>query len=327
MAIDDSGEGPDSGALSAVGVPAYDERVYRALLAAGAATPTELAELSDSTPDRADRALHRLRQRGLVSRLSGRAKRYTAAEPDAAIEALVRARTAELDEVRATAVSLSSVFHSTRYAQALTGTIEVLDGPQDLGRWFVRMQHEVSEEMLVLDRPPYALAAANPVEPVSLAHGVTWRAVYTPEALEQPGAYEEIQGLAAAGEQSRVLDHLPMKLAIADRRVALLPLSLEVDVAMAVVVHESTLLDGLIDLFESYWSRAVPIGGPPLPEVSTENHALVSLLAGGLTDNAIARQLGWSTRTLRRRTAALFDELAASNRFQAGVQAVRRGWL
>ena len=47
----------------------------------------------------------------------------------------------------------------------------------------------------------------------------------------------------------------------------------------------------------------------------------------GATDDVIARQLGISPRTLRRRLHDLFDELGASNRFHAGVEAARRGWV
>lgn len=134
--------------------------------------PAELGEELGSTDARVDRALGRLRALGLVSRLSGRSRRYTAVEPDAALESLVRARAAELEAVRTSAVQLSSVYHSVQRADGHSGGIELLDDPQEFGRWFVRLQHQVREEMLVLDRPPYALAASNPVEPVSLAHGV-----------------------------------------------------------------------------------------------------------------------------------------------------------
>jgi DNA-binding NarL/FixJ family response regulator len=50
-------------------------------------------------------------------------------------------------------------------------------------------------------------------------------------------------------------------------------------------------------------------------------------VAAGATDDVIARQLGISPRTLRRRLHDLFDELGASNRFHAGVEAARRGWV
>jgi hypothetical protein len=40
-----------------------------------------------------------------------------------------------------------------------------------------------------------------------------------------------------------------------------------------------------------------------------------------------ARQLGLSTGTMRRRIRTRLDDRSAANRFQAGVQASRRGWL
>ncbi|MFD9398969.1 response regulator transcription factor [Streptomyces sp. NPDC060011] len=46
-----------------------------------------------------------------------------------------------------------------------------------------------------------------------------------------------------------------------------------------------------------------------------------------MKDEAIARQLGWSVRTMRRRTSRLHELLGAANRFQAGVIAQRRGWI
>ncbi len=320
---------PQALSLAPVGISAFDERVYRALLSLPEATPAALAEQLGAPENRVDRAFTRLRSYGLVTRMAGRRRRYTAIDPEAAVEALVRDRSNELERVRSSVLALSSVFHAVRRRGGGGGTVEILNGPEELGRWFVRLQHQVHEEMLVLDRPPYALAATNPVEPVSLDYGVRWRAIYAPESLEMPGALQEVEQLAARGEKGRVLRGLPMKLAIADRRLALMPLDLDVEHAQAALIRESTLLQALLELFEVYWERAVPVGSAPPEEPGdgAEDHRLAQLMASGLTDNAIARQLGWSTRTMRRRTRRLFDELQAANRFQAGVQAARRGWL
>lgn len=330
--------------LTALGVDPFDEQVYRTLLTCADAAPATVAAKLSTAEAKVDRAFGRLRTLGLVTRMSGRRRRYTAVDPEAAVEALVRERSAELEQARGSVLALSSMFHAARRQAGAGSTIELLNGPEEQGRWFVRLQHQVQSEMMVLDRPPYVLAAVNPVEPVRLASGVTWRAIYAPEALEVPGALDEINDLTSRGEQGRVLPGLPLKLAIADRRIALLPLSLDVGHAQGLVVRESTLLDALVELFEAYWRQAVPIGGiaddgdgPPaddgaggvgggdLPDA--EDRQLAQLLAAGLTDSAIARQLGWSTRTMRRRTRRLFDHLGATNRLQAGVQAARRGWI
>ena len=315
--------------LTALGLSAFDETVYRALLSHADVSPTELAAEIEASPTRVDRSLDRLRDLGLVSRLSGRRRRYTAADPEAAIEALIRNRTADLERVRSVTMELTAAFHAAQRAGGRGDVVELVHGAEELGRWFVRLQQQVREEMLVLDRPPYALAASNPVEPVSLAQGVRWRAVYAPEALEIPGALDEITELARRGERGRVLPGLPLKLAIADAKVALLPLSLDLEATQVALIHESTLLDGLVELFQTYWELAVPIGADAVGRSSVDEDArqLLTLLASGLKDDAIARQLGLSTRTMRRRIRTLLDDLSAANRFQAGVQATRRGWL
>lgn len=55
--------------------------------------------------------------------------------------------------------------------------------------------------------------------------------------------------------------------------------------------------------------------------------ALLRLMAKGLKDEAIARDLGVSPRTLRRLIADLMRRLDCESRFQAGVEATARGWL
>jgi len=54
---------------------------------------------------------------------------------------------------------------------------------------------------------------------------------------------------------------------------------------------------------------------------------LLQELAAGARDEQIARSLGLSLRTVRRRVADLLIERGVDTRFQAGVEAVRRGWL
>jgi DNA-binding NarL/FixJ family response regulator len=73
---------------------------------------------------------------------------------------------------------------------------------------------------------------------------------------------------------------------------------------------------------------AVPgLGSEPGEEELSDRALLVDQLASGAKDEQIARALGLSLRTVRRRVAQLLDELGAGSRFQAGVEAVRRGWI
>ncbi|MEV7391439.1 helix-turn-helix transcriptional regulator [Streptomyces sp. NPDC091215] len=141
----------------------------------------------------------------------------------------------------------------------------------------------------------------------------------------------EVQDLARRGEQTWVLPGLRVELAVADRRLALLPLTFDLTDVRAVVVRPSALLDALVDFFELCRRQAVPlhgeVGDELGDELGDEDRSLLALMAAGLKDEAIARRLGWSPRTMRRRVSALLTRLGATNRFQAGAIAARRGWL
>jgi DNA-binding NarL/FixJ family response regulator len=84
-----------------------------------------------------------------------------------------------------------------------------------------------------------------------------------------------------------------------------------------VILQPCGLFDAYAVLFERLWERAQPVG-------ATDHDTLVALLLSGLTDQAIARQLGVSARTAQRKIAALMQELGARTRFQAGAQAAIR---
>lgn len=314
-----------AGELTAAGIDPFDETVYRAVLARHAASPAELGAALHCSAERAARALDRLRDQGLVGRLAGSRRRYAAIEPQAALEILVRTRMSELDQVRSAAAELSQLFAGAQQDSA--DEVEIHTGSEALGRWFVTLQQQAREEVLTLDRPPYALTTSNPVEANSLEHGVVYRAVYAPEALEWPGVLGDIRELVKRGEQARVLPGLRVKLAIADRRLALMPLSLDMTDVRAAVVRPSALLDALVDYWELCWRQALPLDAPAEDPLDEEDRQMLTLLISGLKDEAIARQLGWSVRTMRRRTSRLHELLGASNRFQAGVIAARRGWL
>lgn len=312
-------------ALAPLGVDSFDESIYRAILTVRTAIPVDIARLVDCTPARAAKALSRLRDHGLVGRLSGQRLRYAAIEPQTAVDALVRSRSADLDRVRTAAAELTELFATSD--GGTSEEVEIVTGSEALGRWFVRLQQEAHDEVTTLDRPPYALTTSNPVEATALTRGVTYRAIYAPEAIGWPGVLDDIRELVGHGEQARVLPGIRVKLAISDRRLALMPLSLDLSDLRAAVIRPSSLLDALIDYWEACWRQAVPLDEPADDPLGDDLRALLTLLVSGLKDEAIARQLGWSIRTMRRRISSLYSLLGAANRFQAGVIASRRALI
>ncbi|MFG6199417.1 TrmB family transcriptional regulator [Nonomuraea sp. JJY05] len=384
----------DGRALEVVGISAFDERVYRGVLASPGITVQELVRRSGESAGRIQSSLSRLRAKGLVSRLWGRSPRWTATNPGAAIRSLVRGMQGELDRLTDTADELEAAFRTVGQGTDEGGQLEVLAGPEEQARWYVRLQQEAKEEVLTFDRPPYVLDYHNPLQTGLLRSGVRYRTIYVPEAFDHAGALDEVGSLIKAGEEARVLPELPFKMAIVDRWRAVMPLQMDPPLTRGVLITGSTMVMALVELFERMWREALPVraelwqesGDSPdlgpsaadlAPEagalsptagalsaaegtlssgsgalspgsgalspgsrslipaarslspaanaLSLEDRRLLALLAAGLKDDAIARQLGTSPRSLRRRLRHLLDELNAETRFQAGAQASRRG--
>jgi DNA-binding CsgD family transcriptional regulator len=167
-----------------------------------------------------------------------------------------------------------------------------------------------------------------------LARGVACRAVYERGAVEAPGRLPHLRRLADLGEQARVTPRLPLKMLICDRKRAMLPLTgVGGNTSESVVlIGPSALLEGLVEIFEAYWQRSPPLWSTVRREVgatglSEEEYEVLQLLATGVKDEAIARQLRISMRTTRRRISSLITTLGVGSRFQAGVEAARRGLL
>ncbi|WP_433435585.1 helix-turn-helix transcriptional regulator [Nonomuraea sp. CA-141351] len=323
----------DDNALAAVGVDAEDERLYRDLLRRPRTTLPELAARTGRTTVALRRAFSRLEALGLVSRMAGRPVRYVPTRPDVAVAALISRREEGLAQARLAALTLLAETPRTENL-APEELVEVVQGQAAVVQRFTQLQQIATEELLVLDRPPYAQdpTQQNAAEMDRLAHGLLIRGIYDASALEIPGKLRLAQESAAAGEQARVSPEVPMKLAIADRKTAILPLSTDASAYAdsAVIVHSSTLLDALVTLFEVLWRSALPLPLKPLAAspspADLPDPELFALLAAGLKDEAVARQLGVSLRTVHRRVSELMDRLGARTRFQAGLLAARRGW-
>jgi hypothetical protein len=157
----------------------------------------------------------------------------------------------------------------------------------------------------------------------ALGRDVTCRVVYHRTAIDHPGALATVERLIEAGQVARVLPDLPLSLYLADDQLAVVPLRGEP--VAAIVIHQSALLVALNALFEGLWQRALPLNGAGTASngklAGADQQRLITLLLSGLTDEAIARQLGTSHRTIQRRVAALMTGLGAHTRFQVGVQA------
>jgi predicted DNA-binding transcriptional regulator len=330
--------------LEHLGLTAEEEAIYRAVVEEPATAAALRRRLGLSAREATD-VVARLDRLGLVTSSEGGGV-WTAVPPDVALVRLQRGREEELarqarevEEGRAALAQflLSVPQYGSDSARRL---VEVVDGAEEVGRRVLQVSESARASLRILDRPPYVYntpesGSTLDLELRMLKMGVTYRVIYDAASFTPPELSECFAESLAAGERARVLAEVPVKLCIADNDVAILPLVPGPgQPGRAVVLHTPVMVEPFAALFESLWSRAIPVG-PESPsaevvsgtEPAPDERALIMLLAAGMKDGAIARHLRVSERTVNRRIAELIDRLDAHTRFQAGAQAARRGWL
>ena len=298
------------------------------------ATAYELSPLVAVVSDEeVSQSLERLQADGLVQVVdesSPTSPRYAAkVSPEAAAEVLAR----------------RTRVHRRRPASAVCRTppvrlipdiaIEVLSGPDEIRRVVDAMQRNARREVLCVDKPPYAASRTmNLIERDRLLAGVSYRVIYDRSALSGPGRLDTITELVELGEQARTACGVPMKMMIFDRVAAVIPLQVGTHtVEKSLLVRQSSLVSALAKVFADLWQAAVPFApaGPAAEPAkdgpTSEERQILALLAAGATDDSIGRMMGFSPRTAHRRVRELAAKLGVETRFQAGVQAVRLGWL
>lgn len=329
--------------LDVLGMHPDEELVYRALVDVASLDVRELADRIDRAVPDARRLLEALESKGLAARSGSDDQRFVASPPSVALTALAVARQEELRAAHGLIATLSERYRSSRSHRRIGDLVDVIDGPAAVAQRFHQLQSAARNEVATLVRADvaYVTAEANTAEEIAVARGVTYRVVVERAAINRPGFTAAAEEALARGEEVRVVPKVPIRLIIADRELALVPMDSAASTAPgtgALLVHGGGLLDGLIALFDRVWRDAVPLGLKTQGEleravadhsspIDTMDAKIFGLLLAGLTDQGIGSQLGLSLRTVQRRVRALMDLAGVDTRLQLGYQAARNNWV
>jgi len=323
-------------ALETLGITLDEERAYRSLLSRRLASASDLSSTLGISTRATQRLLEALAAKGLATHSPERPRRYMPVQPEFAVEAIVSQRQAELERARAAIPDLKKHAAKRRDDAERGEVVELVTSRDAERRIFEQAQHAARHEVVTLVRPPLRVTRLDtPFEQdkqaqrTARARGVHYRSIVDADLLALPGAPARVRLESESGEEIRVFPELPFKIAIFDRRIALIPLNPHEPDGATLLVRSSALLDALYALFESLWERSTPLafssaGVPRIAKVSRVPDTaakLLPLLAAGLNDKAIAHELDVSSATLNRRLAELMKGLDTRTRFQMGWRA------
>lgn len=325
--------------LEATGLNPAEESAYRTLLSLPAATVADLARQLGIPRLEAAALLLALEDRGMVSTEPGLVRKYRATAPDLAFGPLVQSREQELREIRARVGQLTEEYRSrTAALRGASQFVELVHGSRAIAQRVDQLQRNARKEVRGLVKPPVVAVSAedNDAEYDVLGEGVRYRVIYDRQLLMLPGDPYQVTEAAERGEEARIAVDLPLKLAIADDDLALVPVADTGGEPAAILCQPSGLLDALIALFETLWVSSTPVlvgtngeldEDKAGDEPTADDMRLLSLLLAGLTDHSIAAQLGMSTRTVQRRLHDLIKITGVRTRVQLIWQATKRGWI
>jgi sugar-specific transcriptional regulator TrmB len=322
--------------LGAIGLDEAHESAYRALVSVGAADVPDLARRLTIGEYDTERALRRLELHGLAAQSTARPGRWVAAPPGVALGALLTQQRHELEKAELATALLAEEYRAAAAETAVHDLVEVVAGASAVTRRFLQLQLGASDEVcaLVTGNPVAVTGMENDAEEQAAGRGVRYRVVIERAVLDLPDGRTQLAAALGRGEQVRVVDKVPTKLVVADRTLALVPLTSHSAEPAALVVHASGLLELLCGLFESVWRDAHPLhpGASGAAEQEPDGPdgtdlEVLSLLLAGLTDASVAKQLDLGLRTVQRRVKRLMELTGATTRLQLGWHAYERGWV
>lgn len=249
--------------LEQLGLSKAEARTYLCLLGQSPLSASSIADLTGTSRSSVYVVLRSLVEKGLIDAGAGYSSRYHAAPPQHALTGLIERERANLQarehHVEQALPELTDLFEKNTSGEG--EVVEILRTPKLVGERFDRLQLEAQESIDIVVRGPVQVGGANEAEVTALRRGVRGRAIYDRSVLRDPEVAPHLDAWASAGEEARIFPgELPMKFALFDSRVVMMPLSAPgVSGVVALIVRSPELAAALGMLFVSLWEGSEPL--------------------------------------------------------------------
>lgn len=315
--------------------------LYRYLLMHPRARAVEAVEALELSSLTVDALLTDLQVLGLARSAPDDPELLLAINPEVAaaqtlfpVDRDIKLRQEQLFSARAQLEELLPIYaeHQARWrGRSAVEVLRTLDAVQSV----LRQLAGSCEEEVLTSQPGGGRAVAVLEDAISrdeemLRRGVRMRTLYQHTARYDPPTGSYVERVTRLGAQVRTLSDGFARLIMFDRRVALI--SLRDEPMGALLIHDTSLLDFMLAVFERAWSAAssfpVNYTQREVKALSSEiQQDIVHLLVAGYDDRAISRRMGMALRTCQRHISSIMESLGARSRLQAGFLIAQRGIL
>jgi len=264
-------------ALQELGLLPAEAHVYFALVRNGALSGTAVASVTGYPRSSVYLTLNSLLEKGLIEGGPGHGSRFFVVPPDKALPSLIMQEKEAIAEREKIAADLGRRLSSLLEPTETTPDklIQVIRSPRGVAERYERLQLEAKRSNEVFVKAPFFVAPGNPVQKRASRHGVRVRAIYERAVLEVAAVKPYLAVWVAQGEQVRIYDgELPHKLAIFDRKRALVHLTMPGDQMRTLYIDHPELAVSLGIAFDSLWEGSKPLENADHGESSADSIAV-----------------------------------------------------
>lgn len=257
--------------------------------------------------------------------------------PEVAQAELVRPIEESLERQRANAQEIASAFApvhaiytAARREHLGLGWATTVHGERVINTTLAHAVRSAQEEVMTVQ--PGGERLAHDLDDLDHVRGRTrHRTLYQHAVRTHSATMRHIEAIIEAGGEVRTLDHVIDRLVIVDRAVAYVPGDSD-HRATALEIRHPAIVSFMVQVFEGSWERATPVvptaSRDQEPVVTDEmQRAIMRMLVAGYTDEAIARRLGTSRRTVAGRVSRISALLRSRSRAQLGYLIATTGML
>jgi hypothetical protein len=257
--------------LQDVGLNAYESRAYLVLIGHSHFKALEVAGRANIPRQKIYEVLDSLVEKGFVRVVQGKAKQFSAVEPQLALDGyLSRKResfTREWEDRQRLAKSVSDdlagVFENGNLGKGPLDYLRIVADTRQIIEEYRRMLVQTKSEYLEFARPPYGVDPGHEPMVRSLAdNGTICKIMFDSEVVESEEQVHGLELLQQAGAEVRLGKNVPMKLALFDSRSGMISLDDPVishpQITALVFDHES-LASAMRSLFDDFWNRSSPL--------------------------------------------------------------------
>ncbi len=254
--------------LRKLGLSEYEAKCYLALFGKESLRVNEVAHMAEIPRPNAYEALRKLLAKGLCVSLPGRTRKYSAADPRHFKDRSIDSLNNSMKSIDHLYNDLDALFKKSSGNNNPLEYIKVLKDRYQIHHKYVELCSKAKKEILSFTKPPYVFATDEEYQEQSnpqydaLKRGVSIKAIYEtpPEQAERAPFVKWMRdAYGGPGDEVRVTDSLPIKLAIFDDKTVLFvmpdPISEKLTIT-TVVIENPALGLAFKTLFDSIWNQA-----------------------------------------------------------------------